>query len=260
MRAAALACELGRGAAFVLAAGRLAFCGGFDLGDPEVLAEAAAAAGLPLDACLAAAGDAGRDAAIEDAGRRLVAMGADELPALRVGRRLFDGEERLPEAAAAATAYRLRLARRRSSPTMRAWSARRCGGSTGSWGRSTRGSCSALQYQFAHLVAAGGVGLLALYQDMSGMQFRRILLVSQGLVLIDNVFSLRATFRLLRPADRVAARAPHARHGDRCLARAGRPAARLPAGAALRVDRHQRRPDHRSTSTSSSTRRGSRRS
>jgi 2-hydroxychromene-2-carboxylate isomerase len=104
MRAAALACELGRGAAFVLAAGRLAYCGGFDLGDPEVLAEAAAAAGVPLDACLAAAGDARRDAAIEDAARRLVAMGADELPALRIGRRLFSGEARLPEAAAAATA------------------------------------------------------------------------------------------------------------------------------------------------------------
>jgi 2-hydroxychromene-2-carboxylate isomerase len=104
MRLAALACERGRGAAFVLAAGRLAFCGGFDLGDPEVLAEAAAAAGLPLDACLAAAGDAARDAAIEEAGRRLAAGGATELPALRVGRRLFSGEERLPEAMAAATA------------------------------------------------------------------------------------------------------------------------------------------------------------
>jgi 2-hydroxychromene-2-carboxylate isomerase len=104
MRAAALASELGRGAPFVLAAGRLAFCGGFDLGDPEVLAEAAAAAGVPLDPCLAAAGDQGRDGAIEDAGRRLLATGADELPVLRVGRRLFSGEARLPEAVAAASA------------------------------------------------------------------------------------------------------------------------------------------------------------
>jgi 2-hydroxychromene-2-carboxylate isomerase len=104
MRAAALACEHGRGAAFVLAAGRLAFCGGFDLGDPEVLAEAIAAAGLPLHASLHAAADTARDAAIEEAGRRLAAGGATELPALRVGRRLFSGEERLPEAMAAATA------------------------------------------------------------------------------------------------------------------------------------------------------------
>lgn len=103
MRVAALACERGRGASFVLAAGRLAFCGGFDLGDPEVLAEAAAAAGLPLDDCLAAAGDAARDHAMDEAGRRLAAFGATALPTLRVGRRLFCGEERLPEAMAAAT-------------------------------------------------------------------------------------------------------------------------------------------------------------
>jgi class 3 adenylate cyclase len=59
----------------------------------------------------------------------------------------------------------------------------------------------ALQYQFAHLVAAGGVGLLRLYQDMSTWQFVRILLVSEALVLLDNTFSLRATFCLIRPAD-----------------------------------------------------------
>lgn len=59
----------------------------------------------------------------------------------------------------------------------------------------------AVQYQFAHLVAAGGVGLLVLYQDMSGWEFGRIMLVAQGLVLLDNVFSLKATYCLLRPAD-----------------------------------------------------------
>jgi len=104
MRAAALAAELGRGAAFVLAASRLAFCGGFDLGDPEVLAEAAAAANVPLELCLAAAGDAGRDVAIDEAGRRLAERGAHALPALRVGRTIFSGEERLSEAYAAASA------------------------------------------------------------------------------------------------------------------------------------------------------------
>jgi 2-hydroxychromene-2-carboxylate isomerase len=104
MRAAALACELGRGAAFVLAAGRLAFCGGFDLGDPEVLAEAAAAAGLPLDMCIAAAGDVSRDGPIEEASRRLLAAGADTLPVLRVRRTIFPGEDRLGEAIAAAAA------------------------------------------------------------------------------------------------------------------------------------------------------------
>src|ERR1700755_374247 len=46
-RAASLACELGPGGPFALAAGRLAYCGGFDLDDPETLAEAAAASGVP---------------------------------------------------------------------------------------------------------------------------------------------------------------------------------------------------------------------
>ena len=102
MRAAAYASQQGRGAAFVLAAGRLAFCGGFDLDDPETLAEAAAAAGLGMEGCLQAVGELRRDAAIDAAGRRLLAAGADRLPALRVGRSLFWGEDRVAEAAAAA--------------------------------------------------------------------------------------------------------------------------------------------------------------
>jgi class 3 adenylate cyclase len=59
----------------------------------------------------------------------------------------------------------------------------------------------AVQYQFAHLVALGGVGLLRLYQQMSAWQFVRILLVSEALVFVDNLFSTKATFHLLRPAD-----------------------------------------------------------
>jgi 2-hydroxychromene-2-carboxylate isomerase len=102
MRAAAFASEHGRGAAFVLAAFRLAFCGGFDLDDPEILAEAAAAAGIGMEGCLQAVGEIRRDGAIEAAGRRLLSAGADRLPALRVGRSLFWGENRVAEAAAAA--------------------------------------------------------------------------------------------------------------------------------------------------------------
>lgn len=102
MRVAALAVEEGRAAPFALAAGRLAFCGGFDLDDPEVLAEAAAAAGLGLEACLAAAGDRRRDAELIRLGHSLLAHGADCMPALRVARTLFCGEHRLAEAAAAA--------------------------------------------------------------------------------------------------------------------------------------------------------------
>jgi 2-hydroxychromene-2-carboxylate isomerase len=104
MRMAQYAVGEGHGGPFVLAASRLAFCGGFDLDDPEILAEAAAAAGLSLDASLRAARDRSRDEAMEAAGRRLLAQGADHLPVLRVGRLLFAGEERLAEAAAATRA------------------------------------------------------------------------------------------------------------------------------------------------------------
>ena len=107
MRAAAHAAEQGRGGAFALAAGRLAFCGGFDLDDPEILAEAAAAAGVVLDDTLHAARDEGRDGAIEATGRALLAGGADRLPALRVGRALYWGESRVGEALAAARVARV---------------------------------------------------------------------------------------------------------------------------------------------------------
>lgn len=103
MRVASLAAEQGRAAPFVLAATRLAFCGGFELDHPEVLAEAAAAANLGLEECLHAAGDVSRDGPMEEAARRLLAHGADRLPAVRVGRLLFAGEDRVAEAAAAAS-------------------------------------------------------------------------------------------------------------------------------------------------------------
>jgi 2-hydroxychromene-2-carboxylate isomerase len=102
MRVAALAAERGRAAAFVLACSRLAFCGGFDVDDPEILAEAAAAAGLGLSDCLQAAGELRRDGPPEQAALRLLSQGADALPVLVVGRALFCGEHRLAEAAAAA--------------------------------------------------------------------------------------------------------------------------------------------------------------
>jgi 2-hydroxychromene-2-carboxylate isomerase len=107
MRVASHAAECGRGAAFVLAATRLAFCGGYDLDDPEILAEAAAAAGVVLDETLHAARDEARDGAIEETGRALLAAGADRLPALRVGRALYWGEARVGEALAAARVARV---------------------------------------------------------------------------------------------------------------------------------------------------------
>src|ERR687897_119343 len=110
MRAAHYAAEQGRGAPFVLAAGRLAFCGGFDLDDPELLAEAAAAAGIDMQGWLQALGELHRDGEIEGAGRSPLAQGADRLPALRVGEHLFWGEHRIDEAAAAARHHAARAA------------------------------------------------------------------------------------------------------------------------------------------------------
>jgi 2-hydroxychromene-2-carboxylate isomerase len=100
MRAAHYASELGRGGEFSLAAARLAFCGGFDLEDPEVLAEAAAAGGVSLDGCLQAARDPARDGPIERTALQLLARGADRLPVVRVGRVLYRGERGVAQAAA----------------------------------------------------------------------------------------------------------------------------------------------------------------
>jgi 2-hydroxychromene-2-carboxylate isomerase len=88
-RAASFACELGAGAAFALAAGRLAYCGGFDLDDPEILAEAAAASGVPLTPCLEAAGETWRDDELRECTRALWAQGVRELPAISVGDHWF---------------------------------------------------------------------------------------------------------------------------------------------------------------------------
>jgi 2-hydroxychromene-2-carboxylate isomerase len=98
LRAADYAAELGAGARFALAASRLAFCGGFDLEDPEILAEAAAAAGIPLDDCLAAACDRTRDPELEARARGLLGRGIRELPAVRVNRRWFGGKRSLEAA------------------------------------------------------------------------------------------------------------------------------------------------------------------
>ncbi len=105
MRVAHHAVQHGRGGAFALAAARLAFAGGFALDDPEILAEAAAAAGLPLNACLRAAREDRRDGAIEAAARRLLGVTADRLPTLSLGRRLYCGEDKIGSAATSARLY-----------------------------------------------------------------------------------------------------------------------------------------------------------
>jgi 2-hydroxychromene-2-carboxylate isomerase len=99
LRAASYAAEQGAGASFALAASRLAFCGGFDLEDPEILGVAASAAGLPLDGCLEAARDASRDVALWATARGLRHRGVCRLPAVRLSRRWLEGEHLLESAA-----------------------------------------------------------------------------------------------------------------------------------------------------------------
>jgi 2-hydroxychromene-2-carboxylate isomerase len=98
MRVAVYAGERGCAAAFAIAAGRLAFCGGFDIEDPAILADAAAASGLDVKEALAAARDARYDAPSLAAGRALWVEGAASLPALRHDDRLYCGEQRITAA------------------------------------------------------------------------------------------------------------------------------------------------------------------
>lgn len=92
MRVATYANEHGCGSAFAIAAGRLAFCGGFDIEDPDILAEAAAAASLDVEGALTAARDPRRDHQIGMAGRAVGHAGGTVLPALEHERRIYCGE------------------------------------------------------------------------------------------------------------------------------------------------------------------------
>jgi 2-hydroxychromene-2-carboxylate isomerase len=100
MRAALYAAEIGAGARFALAASRMAFCGGFDLEKPSVLADAAAAANIPVKECLAAAAEDWRDEELEATASSLSSHGISELPVVGVQGRWFDGVSGLVEAAA----------------------------------------------------------------------------------------------------------------------------------------------------------------
>ncbi len=98
MRVATFAAESGATAAFAIAAGRLAFCGGFDVEDAAILADAAAAAGIDVKQALAAAEDPRRDVASIAAGRELRAHGGMTLPALRHDDHFLCGEEQIAAA------------------------------------------------------------------------------------------------------------------------------------------------------------------
>jgi 2-hydroxychromene-2-carboxylate isomerase len=98
MRAAAHASEHGSGARFVLAASRLAFCGGFDLERRSVLQDVAAAARLPVGEVLAAASEEWRDAEIRATAALLQSEGLSRLPVVSIGGRWFQGDQALSQA------------------------------------------------------------------------------------------------------------------------------------------------------------------
>lgn len=98
-RAAAYAATIGRAAPFALAAGRLAFCGGFDLDDPEILGEAAAAAGIAPEECLYAARDPFWDTQPQTTAQGLSSRGVSGAPAVRVGPNWFEGKHAVAGAA-----------------------------------------------------------------------------------------------------------------------------------------------------------------
>jgi 2-hydroxychromene-2-carboxylate isomerase len=100
MRAAAYAAEFDRVAEFALAAARLAFCGGFDLEDADILADAAAAAGLAAGHLLTATQDCDWEVELEATAAGLARRGVLELPAIRVGSYWRSGQRALTEAAA----------------------------------------------------------------------------------------------------------------------------------------------------------------
>jgi class 3 adenylate cyclase len=56
-----------------------------------------------------------------------------------------------------------------------------------------------LQFGLAHVVMLGGLGLLTLYQHMSTGDFWLLLGISQGLVSLDNLISIKLTRRMWRP-------------------------------------------------------------
>jgi 2-hydroxychromene-2-carboxylate isomerase len=99
-RAAAHASAQGLGAPFTMAALRLAFSGGFDLAGPFLLEEAAAAAGLAVEACVAAAADPRWDGPLAAARDELTMAGLSAAPAIRIGGRWFSGERAVGDAAA----------------------------------------------------------------------------------------------------------------------------------------------------------------
>lgn len=101
MLVATWAAQIGRAVAFSLAAFRQAFAGGRDLSEPDNVLIAAAACELHPVAVAKGAGMATTARRLEAAVDAAVAAGVREVPAVRVGDRVFHGDDELAAAAQA---------------------------------------------------------------------------------------------------------------------------------------------------------------
>jgi len=104
-RAAMFSAKHGAGQSFALAIARLAFCGGFDMSEDSVIAEAAAVAGLNHRDVVAAASDKRFDPQLNLTTRALWARGIDAPPAISVGGSWFDGADAIVAALSFRTAH-----------------------------------------------------------------------------------------------------------------------------------------------------------
>ena len=101
MRVATYAREIGRTVPFAQAAFRQAFAGGHDLSDPDYVLIAAAACEMHPRAVLAAAQRESTGEQLRAATAAATAAGVRDVPAVRVGDRVFEGERAIGQARAA---------------------------------------------------------------------------------------------------------------------------------------------------------------
>jgi 2-hydroxychromene-2-carboxylate isomerase len=99
MLVATYAKQIGRAVAFSLAAFRQAFAGGRDLGDPDSVMLAAAACEMHPAAIEKGAGLASIRRRLDEATAAAAAAGVVDVPAVRVGERVFHGDRELEAAA-----------------------------------------------------------------------------------------------------------------------------------------------------------------
>jgi 2-hydroxychromene-2-carboxylate isomerase len=105
MRAAVWADEQGAGKAFARAAFRAAFMQGRDLGEVDVVAEAGESVGLRAKALEAALEAEIVKDSLKRATADAIAAGVRGVPSLRIGARVFYGDDQLPEAASVLEGY-----------------------------------------------------------------------------------------------------------------------------------------------------------